>query len=242
MKDKTAKPFLFKQFRIYHDRCAMKVGTDGVLLGAWVNVKSDNQILDIGTGSGLIAIMAAQKNETAKITGIEINKAAAIQAKENTMISPWKNRLGIQHISLQEFTIKTHHKFDHIISNPPFFKKGTSTKSIERNQARQTYTLSFEDIISSAKVLLGPFGKISVILPPLEAEQFISIAQKNNYHLHRQLNIKPKKDKKTERILMEFQQKKTEKIDKKELVIQHEKRNDWTDDYIQLTRDFYLKM
>jgi tRNA1Val (adenine37-N6)-methyltransferase len=242
MKNKSIKPFLFKQFKIYHDHCAMKVGTDGVLLGAWTYLATDNQVLDIGTGSGLIAIMTAQKNTTAQIIGIEIDEAAALQAQENAKNSPWKNRLNIQHISLQEFVIKNNIIFDHIISNPPFFKKGTSTKSAERNQARQTYTLTFEDIILSAKKLLSLSGKISVILPPLEAELFISIANRNNFYLNRQLNIKPKKEKSIERVLMEFSQKKIAEIEIKELIIQHEQRNDWTDDYIQLTGDFYLKM
>ena len=242
MSNKSIKPFLFKQFKIYHDRCAMKVGTDGVLLGAWTNLSTDNQILDIGTGSGLIAIMAAQKNETAQIIGIEIDEAAALQAQENIVISPWKNRLNIEHISLQEFVIKNNIIFDHIISNPPFFKIGTSTKNPERNHARQTYTLTFEDIILSAKKLLSPLGKLSVILPPLEAELFIDMANKNNYYLNRQLNVKPKKEKNIERILMEFNQQKIDNIEIKELIIQHEKRNDWTEDYIELTKEFYLKM
>lgn len=220
----------------------MKVGTDGVLIGAWADISTDNQILDIGTGSGLIAIMAAQKNTAAEIIGIEIDEPAALQAQENAAISPWKDRLNIQHISLQKFIIANRIKFDHIISNPPFFKKGTSTKSIERNQARQTYTLTFEDIILATKELLSSLGKMSIILPPLEAELFISIAKKNNFHLNRQLNVKSKKEKNIERILMEFSQNQVDKIEIKELIIQHEQRNDWTEDYIKLTKDFYLKM
>ena len=239
---KKAKPFHFKQFLIHHDQCAMKVGTDGVLLGAWADVLGDGNLLDIGTGSGLIAIMLAQRNAATHITGIEIDESAARQALWNTSLSPWKERLEILHLSFQDFIQSNQQQFSHIVSNPPFFQEGTNTSSKERNMARQTVSLSFEEIISGADNLLLKDGKLSVILPVTESDIFNKIAQQYGFYLNRKLEVKPKKDKNIERILMEFSKKEKIILEQKILIIQHEKRNDWTDDYIELTGDFYLKM
>lgn len=239
---KKAKPFHFKQFLIHHDQCAMKVGTDGVLLGAWANVLEDEHVLDIGTGSGLISIMLAQRNATAHITGIEIDESAARQALSNASLSPWKERLEMLHFSFQDFISMTEKKFNHIVSNPPFFQEGTNTSSKERNMARQTVSLTFEEIISGANQLLLENGKLSIILPVAESRLFYKIAIQYGFNLNRKLNVKSKKEKNIERILMEFSKKEKIPLKEKTLIIQHEKRNDWTDSYIELTGDFYLKM
>lgn len=239
---KKAKPFHFKQFLIHHDQCAMKVGTDGVLLGAWANTLGNELILDLGTGSGLIAIMTAQKNKSARIIGIEIDESAALQAQQNISLSPWFERLEITHSSFQDYIKINTKKFDHIISNPPFFQEGTNTSSKERNMARQTISLTFEEIVSGTNKLLLEDGKLSVILPVLESQLFEKIAHNNGFYLNRKLEVKPKKEKNIERILMEFSREEKTEIEIKTLIIQHEKRNDWTDDYIELTKAFYLKM
>lgn len=233
------RPFQFKQFSIFHDQCAMKVGTDGVLLGAWADVQNDNHILDIGTGSGLIAIMLAQRNSKAMIHGIEIDPKASAQAINNANNAPWNERISIENTALQNYS--TDQLFDHIITNPPYFKKGTETPTTERNNARQQLTLSFKDIIAHSISLLNKNGKLSLILPTEESREFISIADEFNLRLSRRLNVRPKKDKKIERVCMEFSLKEKKNVTT-ELIIQHEERNDWTDEYIQLTGDFYLKM
>ena len=129
--------FSFKQFTVRHDRCAMKVGTDGVLLGAWTNFDTCQSVLDVGTGSGLIALMAAQRNNSAEITAIEIDSEAAQQAKENAENSPFKERVSVFNVSLQEFAAKRHEMFDAIVSNPPFFTKSLLPPDTKRTDAFQ---------------------------------------------------------------------------------------------------------
>ncbi len=238
---KNKKPFHFKQFKIYQDQTAMKVGTDGVLLGAWADIKSDKDILDIGTGTGLIAIMSAQKNKKSQITGIEIEELAYKQAVENCNLCSWSNRIKIHHQSLQEFTLNPDLKFDHIITNPPFFTSDNISKNKARDIARNTDTLSQDDIIQSLEILLTFNGKLSIILPVNEGELFQEKIKQKAYHLNRLTNVKPKKEKRIERLIMEFSKEKKEFITT-ELIIQKEKRNDWTKEYIELTKDFYLKM
>ncbi len=241
MPKKPIQPFQFKQFSIQHDKCSMKVGTDGVLLGAWANMIDSETIIDIGTGTGLIAIMTAQRNEKAKITALEIDEAAALQATENAINSPWKNRIEIRHISLQDFIKKNDLKFDHIISNPPFFQADNLSKSKQRDRARNTDSLGQEELIQAVSKLIKPKGIFSLILPEKEGNEFIIKMQNSSFHLNRLTEVKAKKEKKTERLLMEFSNIKKECFQNK-LVIQHEKRNDWTEEYIHLTRDFYLKI
>ncbi len=241
MKKDKRQPFRFKQFSIADDMCAMKVGTDGVLLGAWAKTESAKRILDIGTGSGLIAIMSAQKNKTAEITGIEIEKNAAMQAQENCRISPWNNRLEIIHIPLQDYFVSEEEKFDYIISNPPFFNTYNSAIKNNRNIARQTDFLSQDDLIKGISELLSQDGKCAIILPHEEGMDFIEKLITNGFFIQRLTEVHPKKNKKIERILIEFSKCKST-LEKNKLIIQHEKRNDWTADYIKLTHEFYLKM
>ena len=150
------KPFIFKQFKIQQDNTAMKVGTDGVLLGAWADSENATNILDIGTGTGLIALMLAQRNLKANITAIEIDEQASLQASENFNNSPWEIRLSIKNLKLQDFVVEE--KFDLIVSNPPFFNNTFQANSSERNIARQTETLSFNELLKNTASLLSENG------------------------------------------------------------------------------------
>ena len=168
--------FTFKQFHIDHSRCAMKVGTDGTLLGAWVRLPATTRsILDVGTGSGLIAIMAAQRSAEAHITAIDIDADCVAQARLNAEASPWNSRISVQHTSLQEFA--TEERFDVIVSNPPYFIDSLTSPDAGRTTARHTATLPFEELVSGVKRLLAPDGHFSLILPTVEAERFISAAR-----------------------------------------------------------------
>ena len=239
---RAKKPFLFKQFRIFHDECAMKVGTDGVLIGAWAEVNDSKTILDIGTGTGLIAIMMAQKNAVAKIDAIDIDKAAYQQALKNVDLCQWKDRISVYHESVQDFMDKkTGFQYDKIICNPPFFNAGTASNISNRQIARHTNTLSFDDLIDTVGKLLSDNGKFSLILPRLEGAEFQEIAKTKGLYLTRLTEVQSKKEKPVERLLMEFQRKAQEVVTS-QLVIQYEARNDWTPDYIALTKAFYLKM
>lgn len=241
-----SRPFRFKQFEIYHDECAMKVGTDGVLIGAWAAVHTAKNILDIGTGTGLIAIMAAQKNAKAHIDAIDIDKNAYLQAQKNITLCRWRHRLNVQHIALQDFLTKENKaKYDAIISNPPYFNAGTAAPMQQRQTARHTVQLTHQALARGIQYLLSDAGKCSLVLPTAEGEEFVKIATKNALHLTRQTKVRSKKNKPIERLLLEFQQQRTNtnaSVVPTELIIQHEARNDWTSDYIELTGDFYLKM
>ncbi len=241
MSRKT-RPFRFKQFEIYHDECAMKVGTDGVLVGAWANIKGANYILDIGTGTGLIAIMAAQKNKTATIDAIDIDDSAIHQATKNINNSPWKNRIHLYKQSLQNFISEENKlKYDLIISNPPYFNSGSEAPQKKRQIARHTETLSHIELAKGIAYLLAPTGKCAVILPYQEGLLFQKMMSQFDLHLSKLMKVQSKKDKPIERLLLEFQRKSTH-TEETHLIIQHDDRNDWTTDYIQLTKAFYLHM
>lgn len=168
-------PFHFKQFSIAHGRCAHKVGTDGVLLGAWAEAENPTSILDVGTGSGLIALMLAQRFPQAQVTGIEVHPPSAAQAQENAANSPFSSRAEIiegdflQHAFAQ--------KFDLIVSNPPFFKGNTSTGKTERDRARHEEFLPQGKFLEKVVSLLSPEGKLAVVLPKKEAQGFIHTAE-----------------------------------------------------------------
>jgi len=232
--------FEFKQFKIYQDKSLMKVGTDGVLLGAWADISHSRHILDIGAGSGVIAIMLAQRAPEGMITAVEIDEQTAEQAKENMAASPFSERLRCISGSIQDFSAQSPTKFDLIVSNPPFFTGGTFSHSHSRNSIRHTVKLSHTDLLRSVNKLLDPNGRFCVILPYIEGLRFIEIATQARLHLTRSLQVISKEGKPIERLLLQFEY--TQKpMEEASLVILHpEGRNNWTDDYIRLTGDFYL--
>lgn len=241
MPEKKAKPFYFKQFTIHQDRCSMKVGTDGVLLGAWANTDDASFILDVGTGSGLIAIMLAQRASEAEIHAVEVDQAAAEQARENMNASPWKDRLKVLNTSIQEYARVAAHGYDLIVSNPPFFSGGTFSHNQDRTSVRHTVKLPHGDLLSAVRNLLSPQGRFSLILPYIEGLRFQELAREYHLYCTRVTEVKPRKDKPVERLLMQFERKEGS-LEKGFLTIQHEERNDWTEDYVRLAGDFYLKM
>lgn len=239
------KPFKFKQFDIYQDKTTMKVGTDGVLLGAWVTVNTTTRILDIGTGTGLIALMLAQRNETAQITAVELEEAAFLQAKENFELSKWRNRLVVFRNSIQTFSSdydNSINQFDLIVSNPPFFNNSTKSKNKLKNQARHTETLPFSALIEAVKQLLLPNGKFCLILPFEEGNVFIALAKAEGLFCTQKVNVKGRDFKPVERLLLQFER--IEKpISETNLTIQNSPtRHDYTAEYVELTKGFYLMM
>ncbi len=238
---KKSVPFHFKQFTIVQDRCSMKVGTDGVLLGAWADVDGATNILDIGTGTGLIAIMLAQRTKKAMIDGVEINEEAFQQATENMKSSPWSDRLNAIGDAIQHYAKSTTKQYDLIVSNPPFFSGGTFSHIEYRNEVRHTIKLPNGDLLSAARGLLAESGKFCVILPTLEGLRFQERAQNYRLFCTKMTEVRPKHDKPIERVLLQFE-KQPSPLVKSEIVIQYEERNHFTKDYINLTGDFYLKM
>lgn len=229
--------FRFKQFEIDQSECAMKVGTDGVLLGAWSAVSDVKEVLDIGTGTGIIALMLAQRSK-ANISAVEIDQVSFNQAKTNFEKSKWADRLSIEMTSIQNFAQTNSTQFDVIVCNPPFFSGGTLSSNQDKNNVRHTVKLSHTDLLKSARSLLSPTGQFSVILPLLEGLRFIEIAATYGMYCTRKTEVKPKADKNVERLLLEFR-KKESKTQQSQLVIQNEGRNDWTEEYISLTKGFH---
>lgn len=231
--------FSFKQFTVYHDRCAMKVGTDGVLLGAWADVSAAHRILDIGTGTGLIALMMAQRNPDARIIGIDIDREAVEQARENMADSPWKDRVEA---ALQD--VCTYHPpmlFDAIVSNPPYFVNALKCPDNQRNTARHTDCLDFENLVGSASRLLSPEGIFSVIIPTDGMDAFLAIALRHGLHLSRRTWVHTKPDADPKRVLLAFSRSAERDCTETHLVIELS-RHVYSAEYTELTRDFYLKM
>ena len=230
--------FKFKQFEVAQDKSAMKIGTDGVLLGSWSDLENSRNILDIGCGTGLICLMAAQRNPSSLITGIELELNAFKQATENCKKSKWSNRISIIYSSLQSFNSSS--KFDLIISNPPFFSGSTESEDSKKNLARNTHTLPFKYLIEKSKVLLDKNGKFIVIIPFASKTKFCDLANNNNLFLNKICFIKGNISSPIKRIMMKFSFAKS-KLIKEELTIEVD-RHQYTKEYISLCKDFYLKM
>lgn len=217
----------------------MKIGTDAVLLGAWINLKGAKRILDVGTGCGIIALMLAQRTEDdVNIEGIEIDEQSAKQAKENLLGTKWCNRVLFHHLSLQNFT--SPYKYDLIVSNPPYFVNSQLPPTSHRAKARHTDSLSYEELIRHAMGLLSAQGKLAVILPYEEGKKFASLASLKGMVCNQELAFHSRQGKPQERWLMEFS------FDaspiKKEQLILHAEGESWSEDYKKLTKDFYLKI
>ncbi|MFI1745100.1 tRNA1(Val) (adenine(37)-N6)-methyltransferase [Thalassobellus sediminis] len=237
----SKKPFLFKKFEIYQDQCAMKVGTDGVLLGAWSSIKHNPfSILDIGAGTGILALMLAQRCDAELIDAIEIDDSTYEQCVNNFEQSPWGDRLFCYHASLEEFTEEIEDKYDLIISNPPFYSEDFKTENTQRDLARFNDAMPFEHLIESVSKLLSEDGVFSVIVPFKEEIPFIKLASKHNLLLNKTLHIKGNPNSEIKRSLLEFSFRESD-VNINELIIETE-RHQYTEDYINLTKDFYLKM
>lgn len=232
--------FQFKQFTIRHDRCAMKVGTDSVLLGAWTDFSNAGSILDIGTGSGILSLMAAQKAPNALIDAIEIDSLAVEQARENVMLTPWKNRITVYHESLQGFANTTTKQYDVIISNPPYFKRALKSPDQKRSVARHNDYLDIKTLLETSVRLSHPNGKLNLILPMPEGAQCISEAKKIGLTCIHQTFVKPNETSEPKRRLLSFSKSSTPYIED-ELFIETETRHAFSSIYRQLTQDFYLK-
>lgn len=231
--------FTFKQFHIDHSRCAMKVGTDGTLLGAWAALPPHaKKILDIGTGSGLIAIMAAQRHPTAKITAIDIDKDCVMQATENAVASPWAERIEVIESLLQEYSPEE--KFDVIISNPPYFADSMHSPDKQRTTARHTASLSFKELTEGVLRLLADDGLFAVILPTAESELLLS-ASRGRLFTWRRCEVWSTPESGARRIMLELKREPPKDLAQKEkIIIEQGGRHVYSEEYKALTADFYL--
>ena len=218
----------------------MKVGTDAVLLGVWAGTGDRKHILDIGTGSGIIALMMAQRHLGAKVLGIDIHHDSVKQAKENFNFSPWGSRLSARHISLQEYSARAKREFDLIVSNPPYFKDSLLPPDSSRKAARHNTFLSFEDLIRCSVSILKDNGSLALILP-YDSKILIScIMEKYKLYLLKEVNIIPVRGKEPNRFLSEWSREKTYP-ERNELTIRVDPRT-YTEEYRELSREFYLAL
>lgn len=234
--------FKFKQFTIEQDRCAMKIGTDGVLLGAWTPVDDAvSSILDIGTGTGIIALMLAQRSFADLVDALEIDEDAYEQAVENFENSPWGDRLFCYHAAFDEFVEEMQEEeYDLIVSNPPFFNSEPAAEATTRETARFQDALPFEELLSGVANLLSEAGKFSVIIPNEEESKFLKIAATNNLFPQKITHVRGTATAKVKRslLLLSFQQ-----IDPEiETLVLEESRHVYTADYKEMVKEFYLKM
>lgn len=232
--------FEFKKFKIKQDKCAMKVSTDAVLLGAWVNPTKNSKILDIGTGTGVIAMMLAQKSPDIAVTAIDIDKVSTEQAKENVESSVFKNQISVEHISFQELAQKPGPKFNLIVTNPPYFIDSLKSNDDTRKIARHNDSLSFADLISGVKKLLDEKGKFCLILPNNEAKLFREMAESKGLYLSKLMRVKTHPEKDVEkRHLMQFEFRESE-FSESTLLIEEETPRSYTREYRELTKDYYI--
>lgn len=238
--------FQFKQFLVKQDRSAFKVGTDGVLLGAWAGVKNVGSILDIGTGTGLIALMLAQRTAASvpdramHIVGLEIDKPSFEQAIKNVRNSPWNENIQVINQPFQEYCETAKVMFDLIVSNPPFFRDSWKPDRKEKEISRHDTLLNHGELLSGVVKLLAQGGKFCMILPVKESLKLQVLAGAGGLYLHGICRVSPTINLPAKRHLLEFRRDPVKMLQESEMAIERNSRHDYTDAYRELTREFYL--
>lgn len=235
-------PFYFKNFSVNQDRCAMKIGTDSVLLGAWCPVeKNVFSVLDIGAGTGILSLMLAQRTNAEQIDAIEIDEDTYEQCVENFENSPWADRLFCFHAGLDEFIDEPEELYDLIISNPPFYSENFKTENEQRDLARFQDALPFEELVEAVDLLLSENGLFAVIIPYKEESFFIDLCAQTELFPVKITRVKGTPTTEIKRSLLAFKRYELPVLEADELIIETS-RHQYTNAYIDLTKDFYLKM
>lgn len=229
--------FQFKQFTIYQDHCAMKVGTDSTLIGALSDIENASTILDVGSGTGIVELMLAQRS-MADITGIELDELAARQAVENVSATAWKDRIKIIRGDFNQYHFEQ--KFDCIVSNPPFFKEDLRCPDNRRNMARHTDSLSFDELLKGVSNLLNSRGKFSVIIPTTAVNDFIDTSLIYGLYPKVILTVYPKLDKPSKRTILILTDHKGD-TSTTSLVV-HRSDGSYSDDFREIMKDYYLHL
>ncbi len=232
--------FHFKKFSIDDSQSAMKIGTDAVLLGAWAPCSTETSILDIGAGSGILALMMAQRNPGVTVDAVEIDHEAATSATHNAKLSPWHSSINIINTSLQVFAQDKQAGYSLVICNPPFFTNSLKAPDAARNTARHNDSLPVDELLFFTSRLLNLNGKASFILPAADAENWLAVASGCNLHLTHCTLVRSYPDREPHRALLSFCRTPQADIAKNEICI-YSGRNTYSSEYKALTRDFYLK-
>lgn len=233
--------FRFKQFCIHHDRCAMKVGTDGVLLGAWADAENGTLILDVGTGTGLIALMMAQRYENAIFRAIDIDGDAVVQARENMANSPFADRMTVEQDDFRHYAATCGERFDMIVSNPPYFNRAILPPDSQRQTARHAVSLSLIELLQAATICLAPEGVLALILPYDQQIELETKAHECGFYLKRKTVVYSLPNSKPKRLLTEWTRHKIESPIHDELIIENE-RHKYSKEFVNLVKVYYLYM
>ncbi len=231
-------PFHFKQFSVTAHQTGMAVSTDGVLLGAWCNLESANTILDIGTGTGLLALMCAQRSSSS-ITAIDIDSLAVESASHNIQHSPWRSRIEVFQADVTRWSSTTSQRFDAIVCNPPYFSTGETARDPKRALARHSDSLEHDELLKACERLLTGEGSASFILPFSEGLQFMQLAEESDWHIARKVEVKTTPNKLVSRLLLELKRQPCEPQNTQLLI---NEQGQYSQEFINLTRDFYLKL
>lgn len=230
--------FQFKQFMVRHEKCAFKVGTDGVILGAIADIRGRSRIMDVGSGSGLVAMMLAQRSDAA-LVAIEPHVESYLQACENINNCPWAGRIRVVNCSLQDF-YPGDARFDLIVSNPPFFTASLKNPDPAKSFSRHNDTLSHQDLLDGSVRLLTADGLLQVILPVAEGRKFMEKAIEYDLYCNRITHVSPTPASGPKRMVIAFSRRKTD-VSESNLTIETGKRHEYTPEFIELIREFYLK-
>lgn len=238
MLDRKTK-FRFKHFEVSHTRSSMKVGTDAVVLGAWIEARNYQFALDVGTGSGVIALMLAQRFPDLRLTGVDIHEQSVKEAKDNFENSLWNKRLEVWETAVQN--IQAGQTFDLIASNPPYFNSGSTSPQLARANARHVNTLSHQELIHDSYELLSSSGSLAVIIPRDSANDFEKVAIHTGFYSWRKTHFKPRANKKPERVLLQMSKNEPTSFEETEL-LHYDNQGNWTEAYKNLTQEFYLRL
>lgn len=228
--------FKFKRFTVNQEDCAMKVGTDGVLLGAWADIPQGCSVLDIGTGTGLIALMAAQKG-AGSVTAVEFDVAASVRAASNVAVSEWADRIAVINCDIADYHPDT--KYDRILSNPPYFRDALRSPDYGRNLARHNDSLSYETLIGCSASMLADNGTLSVVLPYDEVEEFVRRAQTGGLYMSKRTDVMTSRCNNPKRSLLTFSSVVVQPVT--DVLRMRDDTGEETSDYINLVKDFYLR-
>ena len=208
----TLEPIQFKEFNVASDRCSTPISNDAIVLGAWADVKGAERILDVGTGSGIVALMMAQRSKDALVTAVEIDEHAAAQATDNALLSPWADRLDVVHSDVQSYAARCEERFDLIVCNPPFYSGGNLSAATSRMALRATKKLSHGDLLTAFRTLLTETGRGVVVLPYIEGLRFSELARSYGLYPVRILQLRNGDEQPIERLIIQLERKRMEPI------------------------------